>query len=345
MNQEVDLNNINIKALWKILKKEKWIIIGITSLFTVSGGLYSYSLKEEFRSEGKILPEIQSKSGSIGQFAGLAALAGVDIAAATSGSDAVRPDLYPDVVRSTPFFLELFKSKFKNKSGKEIVFQDFYNRVVLNGKNKLEDQKSKYSESENYITLSLQSEKNIKDLKKRIICIYEKKTGIISISVKLPDPVLAADVTHFTLKYLTQYIINYRTEKESRDLIFLEDRLRTARGKYYNSQNRKAEYSDQMPLEYLKNQSIDVQRERIESDYKISSTFYNSLLQKYEEAKLKKQQITPIIKILDPPVVSNIKVEPNRSMIIIGFTFFGIILGIIISVLRKNNYKKIAFYG
>jgi capsular polysaccharide biosynthesis protein len=38
MNQEVELNNINIKALWKILKKEKWIIIGITSLFTVSGG-------------------------------------------------------------------------------------------------------------------------------------------------------------------------------------------------------------------------------------------------------------------------------------------------------------------
>ena len=108
MEQETDVININFKALWQILKKEKWLILSMTSLFTIGGGIYAYSLKEEFKSDGKILPEVQSKGGSMGQFAGLAALAGVDLASSAGGEDAIRPDLYPDVLKSTPFFLRLF---------------------------------------------------------------------------------------------------------------------------------------------------------------------------------------------------------------------------------------------
>ena len=79
--------------------------MGITLFFTIVGIIYAYSLKEEFVSEGKILPEVQSKAGGASQFAGLAALAGVDLGGASGGSDAVRPDLYPDVLKSTPYFL------------------------------------------------------------------------------------------------------------------------------------------------------------------------------------------------------------------------------------------------
>ena len=341
MNQEVDLNKINIKALWKILKKEKWIIIGITSLFTFAGGLYSYSLKEEFKTEGKLLPELQNKGGSIGQFAGLAALAGVDLGNVSSGSDAIRPDLYPDVLKSTAFFLKLFQEKFKDRNNKELSFHDFYYREVLKGKINNEDQILRFAESSNYIALNLQTEKNIVDLKKRIICTYDKKSGVITISVKMPDPVIAANVTHFSMSYLTDYIIAYRTEKEKRDLDFLAGQLAAAKGKYFNVQSKKATYTDQMPSSALRMQSADLQRERIESDYKISSSFYNTLLQKYEEAKLKFQQVTPVIKILESPVVPNLKSEPKKLIIIsIGF-LIGALFSFFAILLIHENYKKV----
>jgi uncharacterized protein involved in exopolysaccharide biosynthesis len=339
MEQETDVISINFKALWQILKKEKWLIIGITILFTVAGAFYAFSLKDEFKSEGKILPEVQSKGGSMGQFAGLAALAGVDIASAGGGTDAVRPDLYPDVLKSTPFFLRLFQEKVIDRNNKQMLFQAFYNQEVLDGKLKEKDQKDKFPKSANYISFNRQTEKNIKDLKERILCTYDKKVGVISISVKMPDPVVAANVARFSMNYLTDYIINYRTEKQKRDLDFLAERLNAAKGKYYVTQSQKASYTDQMPLNALRLQSADLQRERLESDYKMSSTFYNSLLQKYEEAKLKIQQETPVIKVLEPPVASNLKIEPNIILIILFFTFIGFSLSIVFVVFLNNNYK------
>jgi uncharacterized protein involved in exopolysaccharide biosynthesis len=338
MEQENDVISINFKALWQILKREKWLIIGIALLFSIAGAIYAFTVKEEFVSEGKILPEIQSKSGSIGQFAGLAALAGVDLAGSTGGLDAVRPDLYPDVLKSTPFFLALFQVRIKDKTNKELTFQTFYNKEVLDGKLNEKDQMNKYPISDNYISFNRQTEKNIKDLKERIICTYDKKAGIISISVRMPDPVVAANLARFSMNYLTDYIINYRTEKQKRDMDFLLQRLNAAKGKFYTNQTKKASYTDLMPLNALRLQSADLQRERIESEYKISSSFYNSLLQKYEEAKLKMQQDTPVIKILEPPTVSNFKSQPKRA-VIIGMSFFlGLIIGFLSALFKKKNH-------
>ena len=341
MEQETPELQINLKAFWLILKREKWIILGIITLFTIAGGFYAFSLKEEFKSEGKLLPEIQSKGGSIGQFAGLAALAGVDLGGVSSGSDAIRPDLYPDVLKSTSFFLRLFEQKIKNKNNKELRFQDYYLKEVLNGKVKKEDQILKFPKSSNYITLNRQTEKNIINLKTRIICTYDKKSGVISVSVKMPDPVVAANVAHFSMNYLTDYIIAYRTEKQKRDLDFLASQLAAAKGKYFNIQSKKATYTDQMPSSALRMQSADLQRERIEADYKISSSFYNTLLQKYEEAKLKMQQETPVIKILEMPLVPNLKSEPKKSILILAAMIMGAFLALMVSLLIRKNYKLI----
>lgn len=341
MEQDSDVININFKALWKILKKEKWLIIGITTVFTIGGGFYAFFLKEEFKSEGKILPEVQGKTGSMGQFAGLAALAGVDLGSAAGGVDAVRPDLYPDVLISTPFFLRLFQEKIKDRANKELTFQSFYNKEVLNGEINEKDQTIKYPKSDNYVSFNRQTEKNIKDLKERILCTYDKKVGVITISVKMPDPVVSANVTRFAMNYLTDYIINYRTEKQKRDLDFLAERLNAAKGKYYINQSKKATYTDQMPLNALRLQSADLQRERIESEYKISSSFYNSLLQKYEEAKLKIQQETPVIKVLEPPVVPNLRSEPKKNLIIFTAFLIGNFISIILSILINKNYNQI----
>lgn len=329
--------NINFKAVWQMLLKKKWIILGITSLFTIAGIIYSFSLNKEFISEGKILPETQSKGSSMGQFAGLAALAGVDISSANGGLDAVRPDLYPDVLKSTPFFLRLFQEKIKNINNKEVIFQEFYNKEVLDDQLKEKDQINNFPKSENYISFNRQTEKNIKDLKERINCTYDKKIGVISISVKMPDPVIAANVARFSMNYLTDYIISYRTEKQKRDLDFLAERLNSAKGKYYVSQSKKASYTDKMPLNALRLQSADLQRERIDADYKISSSFYNSLLQKYEEAKLRMQQETPVIQVLEPPSVPNHKIEPNVIMIILVASMSGFTLVVLFLLLL--NFK------
>ena len=342
MEEEKDIISIDFSAFFKIIWKEKVWVILITLLFAIGGIYYALTAREEYVSTGKILPEYQSKAGGLSQFAGLASLAGIDVSsAAGGGSDAVRPDLYPDVLKSTPFFLELLKIKVRTKDNKEMLFSQFYDTFVLDNKIEEKNTKIKFPTSNQYIAVSYQTENNLKDLRTRISAVIDKKTGLITVTVKLPDPVVATIITDYGMNFLTNYITNYRTEKSKRDLNFLAERLDAAKGKYFNNQAKKAQYSDQYQLSMMKLQAADLQRERIESEYKISSNFYNTLLQKYEEAKLKVQQETPVIKVLEPPVVPNKRSEPKRTIIVLIATFLGGIFGIIFGLIRKKNYKLV----
>lgn len=342
MEEEKDIISIDFSAFFRVIWKEKVLILAITLLFALGGVYSALSAREEFISTGKILPEYQSKAGGLSQFAGLASLAGVDLSsAAAAGADAIRPDLYPDVLKSTPFFLDLFKTKVKTKDNKEMTFSQFYDTFVLDDKIEEKDTKVKFPKGNQYIAVSYQTEKNLKDLRERISAVIDKKSGLITVTVKLPDPVVATIITDYSMNFLTNYITNYRTEKAKRDLDFLAERLDAAKGKYYTNQVKKAQYSDQNQLSMIKLQAADLQRERIESEYKISSTFYNSLLQKYEEAKLKLQQETPVLKVLEPPVVPNKRSEPKRVIVVILATFLGGIFGIIFGLIRKKNYKLV----
>ncbi|MBL0302359.1 MAG: lipopolysaccharide biosynthesis protein [Cytophagaceae bacterium] len=329
MNEEKNRDMISdINYFLKIIKSAKYTLLGINILFLIIGIIISFSYKDEFVSQGKILPEISNKVNNFGQFSNLAALAGVDVGN-NSMSEVIRADLYPEVLKSTPFFLDLLKQSFKNKNTNYVKFAEYINSNLLDGKINKKDLELKFPLNKQYLVFNKQTEKSIKELRRRIVCVYDKKSGIITISVKMPDPLIATEVASYSLNYLASYIVKYRTSRLKSDLDYLEERLKNARTKYYSIQSKKATYSDQIPLASLRLQSADLPRERIESEYKISSTFYNSLLQKYEEAKLKLQQETPVIKILEPPFVPNSKNEPLMPIITI---FISIIFGLIVSV-------------
>jgi uncharacterized protein involved in exopolysaccharide biosynthesis len=339
-----EFTNINLRKLASILKAEKWRILAIIVLFSSIGVFYAIKLKDQFVTSGRILPEVQSKNGSgLGQFAGLASLAGVDVGGlGGSAIDAIRPDLYPDVISSTPFFLALFESNVKTKDNKEIKFEKFYHQEVENLQKfdpKLMDKSS--VKQDGILVINRLSEIRLADLRKRIVASIDKKTGIITITAKMPDPVVAAEAAHFAMVYLMEYVKRYRTNKLSNDVAFLQEQVNKSRGKYYTTQEKKAKYSDQFKDMFL--QSADVQRERIESEYRISSTFYNELLKKLEEAKFKLHQETPVFQVLEPPVVPVKKVEPKRSILVILFAIAGCILAVMYVIFKNRNYKEI-FY-
>lgn len=338
---ENDIITIDFKAFFQILWKEKVLFFAIVLLVAGLGLWYAFTLQEQFVSEGKILPELQAKGGKLGGLAGLASLAGVDLAS-VEGTDAIRPDLYPDVLKSTPFFLELFKQKVTNKANKQVLFEAFYHQIVEENKEIKEKRIQKFPVKENgFLVLNRLNEDRIKDLKERIQVNIDKKSGVITISVKMPDPVVAANIARFSMEYLTEYVTRYRTEKAKKDVDFLAQKVADARGKLYTNQTKKAQYSDQFQLPTIRLQSADIQRERIESEYRISSTFYNELLKKYEESKIKLQQETPVFQILEPPIAVTQKSEPKRAVILLVSIFLGSIFSVLVILFRKKNYKHI----
>ncbi len=339
MEEEI---RIEFKALFRIIWQEKWWIVLITLFVTGLGIAYVLLAQKEFETQGKILPEIQGKTaGNLSQFAGLASLAGIDLnSLGSTGVDAVRPDLYPDVINSTPFYLELFTAEVHTIENKKMKFEDFYHTVIERNKKPNEKLLFRYPVNEEGILVVNQlNEIRLKDLRKRITAGIDKKSGVITIFAMMPDPVVAAEVTKFAMEYLMTYVKAYRTEKLRQDVDYLRQQVDVSRGKFYITQEKKARYSD--TFQEMRLQSADVQRERIESEYRLSSSFYNELLKKYEEAKFKLHQETPVFQILDPPVTPVKKVKPKGMVTTIFSIFIGGILSLGLIMFKKGNYKAV----
>jgi uncharacterized protein involved in exopolysaccharide biosynthesis len=355
--KEID---INFASLWNLIKKNIWTVIISGFLLGVCSAIYVFRKPNEYTSLASVMPELEASSaaGGLSKFAGLASLAGIDLSN-LSTSDAVRPDLYPSIINNTSFFLFLLEQNVNLSNGKTVKFKDFYYEIYDIDKEDINTEKGIIDKIRDFLGISVKPVNASKDAKKdlvylsksdgeiieqlmeKIVASMDKKTGIISISVQLPDPITAADVAQISMNYLTNFVINYRTEKARVDRDFLKQQLDEAKGKYYNDQSRKAQYSDQFQAPTIRLQAADIRRERIESDYKVSSTFYTQLLQQYETAKMKVQEQTPVFKTLQKPIIPYEKSGPRRTLIMLFFGFLGCGIGLFIVLLKNGNYKKI----
>ncbi len=354
--------SIDFIALWKVLIVGKWKIILVGFVVSLLTAISLFNTPNEYTSTASVMPELQTSALSgLSKYAGLASLAGINLSD-MAGSDAVRPDLYPNIINNTSFFLYLLNQSVKPSENKSIKFWDFYTKAYEidtlkdNGGGGIETIRNLLGiqsiKNQNIIDLQgqvvfiskIKGEIIEEELMKKIIANIDKKTGVISISVELPDPVTAAHVAQISMNYLTDFVTKYRVEKAKTDADFLASQLKAARGQYYSSQAQKAEYSDQFQLATIRLQSADIKRERIESDYRVNSAFYQQLLQQYEMAKLKVQQETPIFKTLQKPVVPYEKSGPRRLLYIIFTGFLSLGISIPWIILRKGVYKNLFTY-
>ena len=109
--QEIDLIEL-AKRLWG----ERKFLFKCCGVAIVVGLVVAFSIPKEYSTTVKLAPETSDPSKKMGNLGGLAAMAGINLNS-SSGADAISPDLYPDVVSSIPFLLELFPVQVTNEKG------------------------------------------------------------------------------------------------------------------------------------------------------------------------------------------------------------------------------------
>jgi uncharacterized protein involved in exopolysaccharide biosynthesis len=345
---------IDIGKIIKVISKNKWAILIATIISAALGIFIAINIPNEYSSQVQILPELESKdaAGGLSKFKSLAGLAGVDLGA-MSGTDAVRPDLYPNILQSTPFLMnvmnmKVYASKYKrtmvmSKFMEENANQELSTRIFGKSEDKEKDMPLIDPKTIPLETLRLDKKQDalIKDLQKRVGTTLDKKTGVISISAKMQDPVIAATIVRYAQDYLTSYVVNYRTEKTLKDIKFLEDRIGEAKRRYDNALYSYSSYQDRNKGLFLNIAKDEGKKLQYEVD--LSYNLYSELAKQLEEAKIKVHRETPIFKVLEPAQIPVIKSEPKRSVMVLGFAFLGLILSMFAVLVR--NYKSLGIFG
>jgi uncharacterized protein involved in exopolysaccharide biosynthesis len=306
----------------------------VTGLFAGLGVVLALLAPVEYTSESQIMPELQGKS-TIGQFQALADLAGINLDN-VAVTDAVRPDLYPNILQSKPFLISLMALPVRPGGAPKPERLDGYLRrqrsVVgrtLNAVGSLFRRTGTgvptgaLPDSSGILVLSEEDQRLIEGLSGRVQAGLDKRTGLITVSAKMPDPVVAAVVARYALDYLTRYVVGYRTEKTRQQVEFLTTQVAQAKTRFQAADVALRQYRDQTRNPFFS--ITGAEETRRQSELTLSQTVYNDLARQLEQARVRMREETPVLKVLEPPQVPLKRSEPKRTVMVLGFALVGFI--------------------
>lgn len=328
--QEIDLLEL-ARKLWDARRLIiKWCVIG-----AVVGLVVAFSIPKEYTTTVKLAPELQGSKPSSGGLSSLASMAGINLNSMNT-VDAVYPELYPDVVSSIPFATELFDVPVTDLEGElqttvygylfEHTRSPWWSAVLgLPGKiigwtlSLFKDDEEFGEGKLDPFQLTKDEMEIVKALNDRIGCSVDSKSYVVTLSVTMQDPLIAATLTDTVMTNLQRYITDYRTNKSRNDLAYTQKLFDEARADYYRAQQAYARYMDQNQNVVLR--SVRTEQERLQNEMNLAYNVYSQTAQQLQMAKAKVQENTPVYAVIQPATVPLKASKPSKIIILIGFTF------------------------
>jgi LPS O-antigen subunit length determinant protein (WzzB/FepE family) len=329
--KEIDLLELATK-LWAQKKKiVKWCVWG-----AVIGLVIAFSIPREYATSVKLAPEISDPKAAAGGLGALASIAGLSSGAA-SGADAVYPQLYPDVVSSVPFITSLFNVEVETKEdGEKFTVQQYMEdetsspwwSVILGVPGKIigllkADEEVEEGHKLNNFQLTKDEADLVEALSKRVTANVDQKTSVVTIDVKMQDPLVSAMLADTVVTRLQEYVTSYRTNKARQDLEYAEKLNKEAQQEYYRAQQRYADYLDRN--QGLAFRSAQITRDRLENETTLAFNLYNQTAQQVQKAKAKVQETTPVYAVVTPATVPIKPAAPRKVLILAGFIFLAFV--------------------
>lgn len=340
--QPVEEDEIDLIQLTKTLWKDRRKVIKITIIFMVLGLLVAIFTPSQYSVTTVMVPQVGGKS-KLGGLSSLAAMAGVNLN--VSGGSELSPMVYPEIVQSIPFKKALMQTKLNFRGiDHPVTYYDYYTQyakpsilgivkkytIELTGTIKKalfnKTKKIVISDTSKLITLTKTERELAKVLDQTVYVNVDNKTGNVSLTAIMPEALAAAQLGQRAQELLQQFIIGFKIKKTKAQLHFIKGRYVVRKKDFEEAQDRLARFLD-------KNKNVSTamarsQQERLQNEYQLAYAVYSNLAQQLEQAKIQVKQETPVFSIIQPITVPNQRFKPKRILILIIWTFIGLIIGI-----------------
>lgn len=326
--EEIDLLELALKV-WG----ERKFVLKACGYAVLIGLVIAFSIPREYTANAMIAPEL-SDNKTTGGLSSLAAMTGFNLNA-TSTADAIYPDLYPDIVTSTPFITGLFNVQVKDLD-EEVdttlyCYLNEHQRVpwwtlitsapfkALGWVISLFTEEEKEDAILDPFHLTKEEADIAKELSERITVSVDKKTGVTTLSVTMQDARISACLTDTVVRRLQDYITEYRTTKARQDFQFQEKLFERKKKEYEKAQENYAKFADANKNIILL--SYRAEQERLENEMRLAYQVYTSVAQQLQMAEAKVQEITPVYTIIEPATIPIKASKPRKTLMLLGIVF------------------------
>lgn len=339
-DDEIDLIAL-AKDLWDGRRTIiKYILIGM-----LIGLLVALLSPKEYTVQTTMVPQTGQTGGSkLGGLSSLAAMAGFNLDMSSS-TETLSPLVYPKILKSVSFQLELMNTPFEIADlDRPVSLFEYYTEhqkagvlgnlkkytiglpgVILKALKGQEPEATPAKRSD-LIALNQQQESVLATMNQNLSLEINDKEGILTLSARFHDPSLAAQVARKAQIMLQHYITTYRIQKAQEQLNFIKDRYSEKKQEFQDAQEKLARFRDQN--RNVSSALAQTEIERLQSEYDIAFSVYSELAKQLEQAQIKVKEDAPVLTVVEPVRVPLKKSKPNRPLILIIWTFLGGIIGV-----------------
>ena len=255
-----------------------------------------------------------------------------------TSSDAIYPTLYPDLMGSPNFIVDLFGIKVVNEEGD--IKTDYYTYLTKEQKvsiwtmpiiwlkrqmNSLFPRKKDVLKSDgnsgdsDLLILSKEQSDVVSMIQDKITCSVDKKTDVITITVKDQDRLISATMADSVRVRLQDFITDYRTQKARVDLEYYTKLTDEAKRDYEEARRLYASYADANTDLMLT--SFKAKEQDLENDMQLKYNTYTTLTTQLQMAKAKVQERTPAFTVIQGASVPQKPAGPKRMLFVLAMMF------------------------
>ena len=351
---EEEGTSIDIMAIVKRLWNKRKYIIVITSCFMVMGLILALLSRPVYKSSCSFVPQMASgRSTSASALAALAGMSTFDM----EGGSTLSPLIYPQLLENADLLHELLYTElhfeewdepvslfdyymnpdYQKKSITPYIYTYTYGwplvllkRLMSKGSNVQQEVTVPVSEeltaSVSRIGFFSEDESRCLGIIKGNIAIdIDKNDGFLELSCVMGEKLAAAELCEAVFNLLDKYITEFKIEKHSQTLAYINERYEEVHLDYQNKQMALAEFND--ANRGILSATAQTRRDQLVAEYNLAFSTFSDISKKRMQAEMQVKEDQPVLSVVKSIVVPN-KPSNSRLKKLIIFTFLGGVLAV-----------------
>ncbi len=323
---------LKIVNYWRYLLSN-WVIIII---FIVGGVIigYSYSLykKDLYISKTTFVLENGDQSSSLGQYAGLASMAGINL---ESGGGVFKGDNILELYKSRSMIKDALLAEVEVASGQSYLLIDKYMEMVDIKKSIPKISEIKPGLFKNKLGMPLTRHEDslinvfVKQINKEYLTVGKPdvKLNIIEVKVSSPDEFFSKNFNQAIVSTVNEYYVRTKTKKSLENLKVLQYQTDSVRRMLDGAIYASATINDQTPNLNPTRQILRAPAQRSVLQQEVNKAMLSELVKNLEMSKITYRKELPLIQIIEDPVYP---LEIKRFGKVVGMIFGGALGAILI---------------
>jgi len=334
---EISLKELILKIQeWRKYILSKWVVIFIAGVIGGAIGLtYAWFQKPIYKAELSFALQDEKAGGGLSGAMGLASQFGIDLGGRSAGGEFSGDNLLILMKSRSMVEKALLTSVIINNRKQSLAeFYIDFNKLREGWKGKPEGNihflpdadRSKFTLKQDSVLGMFQKTLIINNL---TVDKVDKKLSIISLSVKSTNELFSKYFTEVLAKVVSDFYVQTKTEKSSKNVAILQRQTDSVRRALNGGISGVATSVDNNPNANPALQILRVPSQRRTVEVQTNTAILSELVKNLEMAKMSLLQETPLIQVIDKPILPLEKSRMSRSL----YFLFGALVAIFLTVI------------